>query len=138
MKRNYKDNFFLQNIFYHLVSFLAKGSNNYLHFYLDEGRIKDPHSISSYCSTDSGVDLPVYESYRYSIKQCWKYYNSLTALHFLIQNGLTASVENDFFQTAKGTRTLSKPLTEIEVVTSKAVWRNPELFFHETLEIEAL
>ena len=97
MKRNYKDNFVLQNIFYHLVSFLAKGSNNYLHFYLDEGRIKDPHSISSYCSTDSGVDLPVYESYRYSIKQCWKYYNSLAALHFLIQNGLTASVENDFF-----------------------------------------
>jgi ubiquinone/menaquinone biosynthesis C-methylase UbiE len=134
MKRKYKEFYVLQNIFYHLVSFLAKRTNNYLHFYLDESRKRKPRSISGYFSTDSGINLPIHENYRYSIKDCWNYYESLTALHFLIQKGLTVSAENDFFQTAKGTRTLSKPLADIKAVTSKAVWRNPELFFHETLE----
>jgi hypothetical protein len=134
MKRNYKDFYVLQDLFYRIVCFLAKRTNNYLHFYLGESRKRDPRSISSYFRTDSGIDLPVYENYRYSIKQCWKYYESLTALDFLIQRDLTTSAENDFFQTAKGTRTLSKPLADIKAVASKAVWRNPELFFDESLE----
>jgi ubiquinone/menaquinone biosynthesis C-methylase UbiE len=134
MRNIYKNSFLLQTLFYRLSSFLTKNINNYLHFYHGQRPSQNIEKISQYFDTAEGARIPVYENYRYSVKPGWKYFSSLFSLHSLIKRDLASLVEKEFFHKAKGTRTLTKSLSEIEEVAKKAVSRNKKLFLPESLE----
>lgn len=134
MRNIYKNSFVLQTLFYRLSGFLTKNINNYLHFYHGQRPSRNIDKISRHFETADGSRLPVYENYRYSVKPGWKYFSSLSSLHSLIKRDLASLVEKEFFHEAKGSRTLTKPLSEIEAVAKKAVSRNKKLFLPESLE----
>jgi ubiquinone/menaquinone biosynthesis C-methylase UbiE len=134
MKNIYKHSFLLQIFFYRLSGFITKNINNYLHFYHKQRPSQNIENISEYFETSEGTRMPVYENYRYAVKPGWKYFSSLSSLHWLIKRDLASLIEKEFFHKAKGTRTLTKSLSEIEAVAKKAVSRNKKLFLPESLE----
>jgi SAM-dependent methyltransferase len=120
MRKIYKNSFALQTLFHGLTGFLTKNVNNYLNFYSVIRPSRNIGNISVYFETAGGAQIPVYENYRYSVKPGWKYFSALSSLHSLIKKDLASLAEKEFFHTAKGTRTLTKPLSEIEAVAKKA------------------
>jgi ubiquinone/menaquinone biosynthesis C-methylase UbiE len=134
MKNIYTNSSLLQIFFYRLTGFLTRNVNNYLNFYRAQRQPRNVGKVSTYFVNAEGTEMPVYENYRYSIKLGWNYFSGLSSLHSLIKRDLASFVEKQFFHDAKGTRTLTKCLQEIEAVAKKAVNRNKKLFFPESLE----
>jgi ubiquinone/menaquinone biosynthesis C-methylase UbiE len=134
MRNIYKNSSVLQTLFYRLSGFVTKNINNYLNFYLGQRPSRNTGKISEYFEIAGGTKIPVYEDYRYSVKPGWKYFSALSSLHSLIKRDLASLIEKEFFHRAKGTRTLTKPLSEIEAVAKKAVSRNKKLFLPASLE----
>jgi len=130
----YRNSSVLQSLFYRLTGFITKNINNYLNFYRVQKQPRDIGKVCGYFVNAEGTEMPVYENYRYSIKPAWEYFSGLSSLHSLIKRDLASFVEKEFFHEAKGTRTLTKSLPEIEAVAKKAVSRNKKLFFPESLE----
>jgi SAM-dependent methyltransferase len=78
--------------------------------------------------TADGRIIPVYRSYRYSIKAGWRSFPGLDHLAKLDARGCLVETESAFLQKAMGTRTVMVAPDEAMSVAEKAVERNLDLF----------
>lgn len=86
-----------------------------------------------YFTTEDGRRLPVLPDYRYSVKNGWRMSFSLQAMDLLEANGLLSDEEAAFLAEAKGRRTISRPLAEINDYCRPVFERHRDLFMPETM-----
>ena len=86
--------------------------NGYVYFYRSKCQSYND-DIESYFQTADGHKVPVYKNYRNSIKKGWSYFDALNILHYLIINKLATEQNKEFFKACINSRTITKPLNEI-------------------------
>lgn len=64
--------------------------------------------------TSDGKNIPVFSNYRYSIKKGWNYFRQFDFLARLDRKGLLDKKEKDYFLSSIGSRTLTRPLSEVD------------------------
>lgn len=79
-------------------------------------------------STPSGLSLPIFESYRWSIKPGWRSFPSLNGLLYLNGAKLLSPAESAFFKSSIGPRTLTRSETEIDDFAAPIFIRHADFF----------
>lgn len=72
--------------------------------------------------------LPVYESYRWSIKHGWRSFPSLNGLVYLDDAKLLSPAESGFFKSSVGPRTLTRSEAEIDAFAAPIFERHVDFF----------
>ena len=84
--------------------------------------------------SSSGSPIPVYSSYRYSVKPGWLYYPALLILSDLKHKQFLTRNEEAFFDDCIGTRTLSMHPSNADSVVDQISLRLPHLFIPESIQ----
>jgi SAM-dependent methyltransferase len=82
---------------------------------------------------DDGSTIPVFGEYRYAIKPAWRNIPLLHGLAELASVGALSPAERDFLAHARGHRTLTRSLGEIDSVVQPVIRANRDLFLPETI-----
>jgi SAM-dependent methyltransferase len=82
---------------------------------------------------DDGSTIPVFGEYRYAIKPAWRNIPMLHGLAELASVGALSPADMDFLAQARGYRTLTRSLDEIDSVAEPVIRSNRELFLPETV-----
>lgn len=85
--------------------------------------------------TASGVEVPIYSDYRYSLKQGWRMVPAMSTLGYLHSEQLLTDEEAAFFVRARGERAISLPIDEVIPVAMKAMERNFSEFLLDEGEV---
>lgn len=83
--------------------------------------------------TRDGHSLPVYPSYRYGLKRGWLFFPSLAALQELNQRALLPKPGQDFLAAARGGRTITMSLKEIDETARQWIAPHADRFIGQLL-----
>jgi SAM-dependent methyltransferase len=112
-----------------LARLSPEGTSAFRGFQANPGRGLVPSStIEAWHETARGARLPVYESYRWSIKPGWRSFPSLNGLLFLDSAKLLTPPESTFFKSSIGQRALMRSETEIDAFAKPIFARHADFF----------
>ena len=95
-------------------------------------RIKNNYEFD-YTYLKDGLKIPIYKDYRYRVKLGWGYFNSLNSLNYLFIKKLLSSSEISFFKASIGSKTLEKPLEEINFFANNVAKKHKNFFIESSL-----
>jgi len=87
----------------------------------------------SYFITKDNRKIPIYDDYRYKIKKGWQYFKPLRLFSYFKEKEILKDIEESFFISAIGTKTLGKNLSEISDTLKPIIAKNKGLFIEESL-----
>ncbi len=96
--------------------------------YLDRHVRNDYGEPESEFVASNGRRIPVYKTYRYSVKAGWQYFNSLNVLSSLRNRGCLLPAESAFFEKSIGSRTIETDSAAAEEIARQASARASSLF----------
>jgi SAM-dependent methyltransferase len=102
--------------------------------YLDQSPANDYGQPVDTFTTAVGLEVPIYEDYRYRVKAGWRYFRSLEMMGELQRGGQLTVSESDFLRHAIGTRTITVSPNEAAVAAKSVAVRLPELFIPESMD----
>lgn len=113
-------------IFFLLAAFTKKmnGSLNFLR--KDYAEVKD--KVETYFLTSSGIKIPVYPHYRYSIKECWRAIPGLDALDVFSRKGRIPENHRKKLDNIISSRTVNLSLQEIDDFVSEVLSKYKDQF----------
>ena len=114
-------------------------NQKFLSFYLGQRHVRNSREEpETFFITSNKKRIPVYRGYRYSVKQGWKYFDSLRLLSQIKECGFLSNEDQIFLQETVGHRTLTRSISEVKPKLDMAVSRNKDLFVTQSLNKETV
>ena len=107
---------------------LGTKTRGFFLFYANRSSVKPWFELDGSFTASDGRTIPIRKNYRYSVKLGWQWFSAMNILKYMDQKGLLNDLEKNFFQSAKGLRTIMVRAIEMKEVVNGAIGRNRHLF----------
>ena len=115
---------------------LGTKTRGFFSFYANRSSVKPWLELDGSFTTSDGRTIPIRKNYRYSVKLGWQWFSAMRILKYMNQKGLLNNLEGEFFQSAKGLRTIMARAIEMKEVVNGAIVRNRHLFSDSIKDLE--